>query len=484
MQQRMRHDKLPQQLSDDSEEEEGPRVVLAVRDNSEVDGIYSSYEASSSSTRQQPPSWWIVRLLTVLSLVLLLNIALLLVTRRPFSATANSASSTNQQPPQRISERLHNATIPQWKPLPDPSQILTRIAFGSCLSQDMPQPVWDTLLAPQVDDNNNDTTTNTAPPDLVLLMGDNVYGDCDHDDCFLLRQAYRTWSNHASLQGAASRLSIFPTLDDHDYGQADCMASNPHKTVARQLFADFFDISPEELPVDGVYRAAVWGPPGQRLQVILLDTRYSRSEFIQTNDPASPYRPPVNDTDDYAQQPQQMLSELQWTWLEQQLNEPADLRLVVSSVQVLNSMTGFEAWRHLPLEQARLIRLLQQKHAILLSGDRHVGGFYESNGLLEVTSSSMTHTIPLQSEFCNGTIPADCDEVDESRVGDSVRQNHYGILDINWDQQKVRLSLRRTESSYGSSYSPTVQELYRAHHGKFSDAGQILVSREYSFADL
>ena len=484
-----RHDKLPQRLTDDSEEEgdgqenfcetygDGQRVVLAVRDDSEVADIYS-YASSHHSPRQ--PSWWVVRLLAVLSLVLLINIALLLVTRRPFSATSSSSSSSSasgsaQQQQARISERLNNATIPNWKPLPDSSQILTRIAFGSCLSQEMPQPVWDTLLAQQqVDDTG---------PDLVLLMGDNVYGDCDHDDCFLLRQAYRTWANHPSLQGAASQLAVYATLDDHDYGMADCTAANPHKEVARQLFAEFFNLA--NLPVDGVYRTTAWGPPGQRLQVILLDTRYSRSAFVATSDPVSPYRP-FNETIDGDQQPQQqMLSERQWTWLEQQLNEPADLRLVVSSVQVLNQVTGFEAWRHLPQEQTRLVRLLQNKRAVLLSGDRHVGGFYEFDGLIEVTSSSMTHAIPLQSEFCNGTVPADCDEVDAARVGDFVRQNHYGMVDIDWDQQMVRLSLRRTESSYGAPYSAEVQELYSAHqHGKFSDAGQILASREYSFVDL
>ena len=185
-------------------------------------------------------------------------------------------------------------------------------------------------------------------------MGDNVYGDCQRDDCYLLREAYRKWSDHPSLQGGAEALSVFATLDDHDYGQADCHADNPHKDLARELFVDFFDIAADQLPAarDGVYRSAVWGDAerGERLQVILLDTRYGRSPFVETGRKDRPYEPASSDSE------QHMLSERQWRWLEAQLQIPADLRVIVSSVQVLNDGTGFEAWRHLPAERDRLYR--------------------------------------------------------------------------------------------------------------------------------
>src|SRR5437764_633783 len=75
----------------------------------------------------------------------------------------------------------------------------------------------------------------------------------------------------------------------------------------------------------GVYHALVLGPPGRRTQIILLDTRYFRSPlrpdggggYLPQHDPGAT-----------------MLGEVQWKWFAEQLRVPADLRLVVSSIQV------------------------------------------------------------------------------------------------------------------------------------------------------
>src|SRR5258706_12265322 len=44
-----------------------------------------------------------------------------------------------------------------------PDQPLTKIAFGSCASQNYPQVVWDAL--------------NDVKPDLFIFLGDNIYAD-------------------------------------------------------------------------------------------------------------------------------------------------------------------------------------------------------------------------------------------------------------------------------------------------------------------
>ena len=46
----------------------------------------------------------------------------------------------------------------------DPKPV-TKIAFGSCVDQDKPVPIFDTMAA--------------TKPDLLLLMGDNMYADLD-----------------------------------------------------------------------------------------------------------------------------------------------------------------------------------------------------------------------------------------------------------------------------------------------------------------
>ena len=55
-----------------------------------------------------------------------------------------------------------------------------------------------------------------------------------------------------------------------------------------------------------------------------------------------------------------MLGEAQWAWLAERLREPADLRLLVSSIQVLAEGHGWERWGNLPAERERLIRLIAE----------------------------------------------------------------------------------------------------------------------------
>jgi hypothetical protein len=180
----------------------------------------------------------------------------------------SSAAASNNISNSSTSTSSNNNNTLQWLPLPSSETIITKIAFGSCARQDMPQPYWDTL--------------NTFQPQLVLLMGDNIYGDCDDETCTKLFRAYDDFGNHPSVQGAARQFPVFPVLDDHDYGQGDCHADNPYKEIARRKFASFYNIDWKDLPEnDGVYRSRTFGPLGQRLQIILLDTRYSRCNKVK-----------------------------------------------------------------------------------------------------------------------------------------------------------------------------------------------------------
>jgi alkaline phosphatase D len=223
---------------------------------------------------------------------------------------------------------------------------------------------------------------------------------------------------------------------------------------------------------DGVYRSRTFGPPGQQLQVILLDTRYSRSPFQATNDKAAPYTPILDDD-----VPQQMLSERQWAWLAQELEQPADLRVIVSSIQVMNDVCVFESWRMLPKERQRLYDLIFDRvNVLLLSGDRHVGAFLESEdgGTPEVTASSWTHTIPFGAYGSNCTTSDECDEPDPRRIGSLIRENHFGTLEIDWNTREYVVALRRAETTYGTMY----------HHKWDSDAGQVIRSRNYTISSF
>lgn len=439
--------------------------------------LYSTVGGVGGRRRQQrrpPPTHqcfcWLVVVNVCLLAVVAALVAVLLLDKSSTSSTLSPSTDDSS---------LSNLIT--WRPLPDSTEILTRIAFGSCSSQRMPQPYWDTLVT-------------AYKPDLLLLMGDNVYGDCHADGnhttsttttnetdnmalaCAPLRQAYRDMAQHASVQGAARQLSVFATLDDHDYGTSDADQFNPFKHVAKQYFVEFFGLQDEQLPPDGVYRSRVWGPVGKRVQVILLDTRFGRSPFYDKQETKEGLG--LNSTTTSTTTDRQMLSARQWDWLEQQLQVDAELRLVVSSIQVLNDETNFECWRHIPAERERLYDLLRDKSVMLVSGDRHVGGFYGTqDGLIhEVTASSWTHTIPFGAFGSNCSSAETCDEVDPRRIGDLVRMNHFGSVDIDWEKRTVTMSLRRAESSYGVPYV-----LDYPVHLKKSDAGEVVQEHTMAF---
>jgi alkaline phosphatase D len=207
-----------------------------------------------------------------------------------------------------------------------------------------------------------------------------------------------------------------------------------------------------------------------------------RSPFVKAacGDPGGgPYTPPPDNDE---MEHRQMMSDKQWEWLEKQLlEEPAtvDLTLIVSTIQVLNDFSGEEGWRHIPKERERLYDLIRDKPVLLLSGDRHMGGFYETeDGLIkEVTASAWTHSVPLSlvKEETGCDSAETCDEPDPRRIGPFVRENHFGSIEIDWAHKNFTLALRRSESTYGITYQED-------HHHKGSDAGEILESRAYSFA--
>jgi alkaline phosphatase D len=166
---------------------------------------------------------------------------------------------------------------------------------------------------------------------------------------------------------------VLATWDDHDYGANDAGAEYPKKRESQQVFLDFFGV-PKDHPrrkQEGVYNAHVFGPPGKRVQVILLDGRYFRSPLKKGYQPGEPgegrrgkYSP---NTDPDAT----MLGEAQWRWLAEQLKVPAEVRLIGSGIQVVADEHGSETWGNFPNERRRLFRLIRDSKAsgvVLLSG--------------------------------------------------------------------------------------------------------------------
>mmetsp|Transcript_12338 Transcript_12338/g.17146 ORF Transcript_12338/g.17146 Transcript_12338/m.17146 type:complete len:487 (+) Transcript_12338:158-1618(+) len=343
----------------------------------------------------------------------------------------------------------NDSSSTQFAALPPDDAVLSKIAFGSCAKANWPQPFWDTLLSPQIS------------PELFIFGGDNVYGDCNGDpQCAPLTEEYNLLNNKPSFINARSRLPMMAIPDDHDYGQNDCSVDNPYKYFAKDSFLNFFNI-PADDPRryrDGLYTAKIFGPPGKRVQVILLDTRWFKGTYTPTDIPYAPgkerYIPNWN-----VSQANTMLGDVQWTWFKDQLRMPADLRLVVSTVQILALGHGWERWMNFPLEVVKLVQSISDTCAngvVFVSGDRHIGRLYQVNSvpraqdnsvmptpytLTEITSSSLTHT----SQCYTGDT---CSlEPDTASITPLIRENNIGVFDIDWNSRYVNISLVRVEES-------------------------------------
>ena len=215
---------------------------------------------------------------------------------------------------------------------------IDRIAFGSCLGQDLPQPIWDSVLE--------------AKPDLFVFLGDNVYADTH--DMTSLKAAYAKLAAQPGFQKLRESTPILATWDDHDYGTNDTGSENSSRAESQKVFLDFWKV-PENSPTrkrEGVYDARIFGPPGKRLQIILLDTRYFRSPLkSKASGSDEDYIP---NTDPNAT----ILGEKQWKWLEEQLLIPAQVRIIASSIQVVGADHGGEKWANFPNERKRLFDLV------------------------------------------------------------------------------------------------------------------------------
>ena len=192
-------------------------------------------------------------------------------------------------------------------------QAVSRIAFGACLHQNKPQPLWDDVLE--------------SNPDLFIFCGDNGYIDTDTPERFPL--VYDQLNANEGIQALRKACTVLGTWDDHDYGRNDFGKTYPLKEVSKKAFSQFFELPPEH-PVHshgGVYQSYTYGPKGQRLQVILLDTRWFRDNIIR--DKRTPEEKKAANTVGWyvphTDTTPTLLGSEQWDWLEEQLKQEADV---------------------------------------------------------------------------------------------------------------------------------------------------------------
>ncbi|MFD2101049.1 alkaline phosphatase D family protein [Flagellimonas iocasae] len=305
------------------------------------------------------------------------------------------------------------------KPKENPKDSNFVVAFGSCNMSQEPNPFWDDILAEN--------------PDVWIWGGDIVYADTD--DIERLRAIYAqqdTVQGYADLKAA---VPIIGTWDDHDFGVNDGGSEFAVKKESQQVFLDFMGVpkDSERRNQEGVYTSHDYETPEGKVKVLILDTRYFRSELIDDEDPDRRYKP--NLADDVT-----VLGEAQWKWLQNELNHSdADFNLIMSSIQFLSGEHGFETWGNFPKEVEKLENMIvdsKAKGVIILSGDRHISEFSKKTlsgmayPLIDFTSSGLTHSYFSYSG-----------EPNQYRVGEVVSSKSYGTLTLDFKNKEVNFRI-------------------------------------------
>jgi alkaline phosphatase D len=383
-------------------------------------------------------------------------------------------------------------------------KLISRIAFGSCANQQKQCPIW--------------TSVSEYQADLLLLLGDNVYADIvdgrlKPSTPERIAQAYQQLADDPGFSALRRQTSIMATWDDHDFGNNDAGREWEHKEEAAKLFHDFFGtpIDSDRRQRQGVYHSEILGPAGKRVQIIMLDTRFFRSELEYSDQPLAgwrsrPYRPATGPE-------ATVLGEQQWKWLEEQLLQPAELRIIGSSIQVISDEHPFEKWGNFPEERERLYELIRKTGAggvVIISGDRHLG---------EISLDPTALDYPLMDVTASGLNQANTrwrpTEPNSRRVAALQYGNHFGAIEIDWHQPDpmIRLQLRHEDGELavqtrvplstlqattrrqplpeGVSTPQTARKLqpgtrvtvrYRVEGGRdFSDTGRVLLNSHIDF---
>jgi alkaline phosphatase D len=277
-----------------------------------------------------------------------------------------------------------------------------RIAFGSCAGDWAEQPIWSAIEKDQ--------------PDLYISLGDAIYADWDGEKLVevtpeLLAQKWQALGTRPDFAELKQITPMIATWDNHDYGSHDRGADFPLKNISKSQFLNFWD-EPGNTPrreTPGIYTDYFYGAEGKKLHVILLDTKSFKNET-------------------------ELLGGAQWDWVQGRLKMPADLTILVSSIQIIPDEKNMDEWGRYPKERERLLDMVNNLQSLfLLSGNVHFAEISSKQGLIEVTSSGLTDA-NINKKYAS--------RPNQYRTAGPVVQPHYGVLDIDWADLNVKISIR------------------------------------------
>ena len=273
----------------------------------------------------------------------------------------------------------------------------------------------------------------------------------------VLAQKYRKLENKKEFQNLRANTAVLSTWDDHDYGCNDAGKEYAFKKASKEIFMNFWNVplSSPRRKHPGIYGSHTFSDGKKTLQVILLDTRTFRDPLKQNSEInnrsgkfKNDYQPDTTN--------KTLLGNAQWKWLENQLNQKADLRIICSSIQFGHEYNGWESWTNLPNEQKKMAELIRKTKAngvVFVSGDVHWG---------EISKRSFDDLYPIYDITASG-ITEDWHNVEPNRyrVKQAFRKNHFGMIEIDWKKEdpKVNMLILNVEGKAVIRHAATLNQL-------------------------
>ncbi len=223
------------------------------------------------------------------------------------------------------------------------------------------------LVASCMDDTFNDVGNKIWPmalghkPDLVLLIGDNLYADI-YSGIFvgskLPAKPEQIWRRHIdhAMKLKINRMNkltpILTTWDDHDYGVDDGDKHFEYKEPSMEMFRTFFPMKDNDITSQGYGVGSLTKISGQN--IFLLDGRSFRDSKKEKNG--------------------MHFGKAQREWLKKNLSESNHLNWIISGDQFFGGYHTYESFEGLhPKEFQSFKTDIKEsgKNVFFISGDRH-----------------------------------------------------------------------------------------------------------------
>jgi alkaline phosphatase D len=292
-----------------------------------------------------------------------------------------------------------------------------RIAFGSCAQQWKQQPIWDAIIARR--------------PNLFIFTGNAIYADTDGKSELTVTESSLAaeWDRLRDTPGYQKATEKFPVIaswSNHDYGSREGGREFLLREESKKIFLDFFEEPSDSSrwQHEGIYHNIEFR---NGLQIILLDTQSFRSA-LKPGPGMKVGKANLDINGNYLPDPAgSLLGETQWSWLEQVLKRPAQVRLLVSGKQIIPDQKARDEWGNYPNERNRLFRLIDNAKAnniVMLSGSvqfSELSSFTTTGNtkLTELTSSGLTHTNTSYAALPNS-----------HRLKNSSTELNFGLIEL------------------------------------------------------